>query len=150
MTTKKYELVAGRKQYTPDGHPLYQIRALRDFADVEAGDLGGEIESEMCLSHGGDCWVYNYAVVYGGSRLEENATAHDHSCVRGNSVLCGNATVSGSVTISGESRIGGDYWMHGGSVIVEATFRDGKGWICVRGDEPVEPDDYAEERRRRI
>ena len=47
----KYELTDNKK------NGLTQIRALRDFGAVKAGDLGGWIESEKNLSQGGDCWV---------------------------------------------------------------------------------------------
>ena len=39
VSTDKYELIptAG---LTPEGKPLWQLRALRDFSRVRAGDLG--------------------------------------------------------------------------------------------------------------
>ena len=43
----KYELIK-----TPE---MYQIRALKTFANVKAGDLGGYVESEHNLSQEGDC-----------------------------------------------------------------------------------------------
>ena len=53
---KKYELT--EEAIVVDGHKLHRIRALKDFADVKAGDLGGYVESEDNLSHEGNCWVY--------------------------------------------------------------------------------------------
>ena len=44
---KKYELTDKTKVY--DGCTLHRIRALKDFGDVKAGDLGGWIESEKNL-----------------------------------------------------------------------------------------------------
>ena len=40
---------------------LHRIKALRNFGDVKAGDIGGWIESEKNLSHDGLCWVYDKA-----------------------------------------------------------------------------------------
>ncbi|MCZ2159197.1 hypothetical protein NPX99_08060, partial [Bartonella sp. 220] len=42
---------------------LYRIKALRNFSDVKAGQLGGFIENENNLSHNGNCWVYGDALV---------------------------------------------------------------------------------------
>ena len=42
---KKYELTNEIKNLA-DGVVLYRIRALRDFADVKAGDLGGFVQKE--------------------------------------------------------------------------------------------------------
>ena len=42
---RKYELTD--KFINLGCHTLHEIRALRDFRDVKAGDLGGFIESEL-------------------------------------------------------------------------------------------------------
>ncbi|UNF53002.1 hypothetical protein MNL01_04770 [Bartonella krasnovii] len=56
---KKYELT---DETTEVGdHTLHRIRALRDFGNVQVGDLGGFIEYEGNLSHLGNCWVYDDA-----------------------------------------------------------------------------------------
>lgn len=47
---KKYELV---EEHEFNGIKLKRIRALRDFLDVKAGDIGGFIESEINLYHYG-------------------------------------------------------------------------------------------------
>jgi hypothetical protein len=69
---KKYELVS---DLTTDanGKTLYRIRALTSFSDVKAGDLGGWIEKEDCLSQFGDAWVYDDAEVGGDARVSGDA-----------------------------------------------------------------------------
>lgn len=62
---KKYELTNEFVQVS--GIKLYRIKALKDFASVRAGDLGGYIEKEENLSQNGDAKVYDNARVY--SRL---------------------------------------------------------------------------------
>ena len=42
---------------------LCRIKALKDFGDVKAGDLGGYIEDYKNLSHDGNCWIYDNAKV---------------------------------------------------------------------------------------
>lgn len=43
---------------TFEGHTLYRIKALRDFADVTKGDYGGYIQNYRNLSQDGTCWIY--------------------------------------------------------------------------------------------
>ncbi|WP_412057344.1 hypothetical protein [Bartonella sp. DGB2] len=52
---KKYELTQETREV--DDRTLYRIKALRDFGDIKAGDLGGFVENEYRLSHDGTCWV---------------------------------------------------------------------------------------------
>ena len=66
--SKKYELTSETTQ-TINGETLYRIKALRDFGDVKAGDLGGWVESESNLDHVGDCWVFDNAWVFGDARV---------------------------------------------------------------------------------
>ena len=46
---KKYEFTGEEKEVL--GRTLCRIRAVRDFANVHSGDVGGWIESEKNLSH---------------------------------------------------------------------------------------------------
>lgn len=78
---KKYELTSNTKVWK--GKTLYQIRALIDFDDVKAGDLGGYVEREENLSHDDNAWV------------------------------SGNARVSGDARVSGNARVYGDAWVSG-------------------------------------
>jgi len=50
----------------------FRIEALRDFSDVKKGDIGGFVQSEHNLSHRGDCWIYEDAVVEGDNRISGN------------------------------------------------------------------------------
>ena len=63
LGTKKFELTGDTK--IAFGRSLHRIRAVRDFCDVKAGDLGGWVESETNLSHVGDAWVYGKCDVCG-------------------------------------------------------------------------------------
>lgn len=55
------------------GVTVYQIQAIKSFADVTAGDLGGFIEVEDCLSQDGDCWVYPDGIVLERARVYDDA-----------------------------------------------------------------------------
>lgn len=65
MNNKKYEFTGESKEL--NGVTLHRIRAIKDFRNVKAGDLGGWIEKESNLSHYGDAWVYGNAEVYDDS-----------------------------------------------------------------------------------
>lgn len=80
--SKKYELTGETQNFY--GTTLYRIKAVRDFSYVKVGDLGGWIESELNLSHEGDCWVFGNAKVYGNSLVYGNAKVYGNSWVFGN------------------------------------------------------------------
>ena len=65
------------------GVKLFRIRALVEFGDVKAGDLGGYIEKEENLDQDGNAWV------------------------------SGNARVSGNAWVSGDARVSGNAWVSG-------------------------------------
>ncbi len=67
MIKKKYKLTDETIEF--DGKTLHRIRALRDFDDVKADDLGGFIQKEDNLSHDGNCWIGDYAKVYGNAKV---------------------------------------------------------------------------------
>lgn len=68
---KKYILTEETKEF--EGHILHRIQAVRDFGDVQAGELGGWIESEKNLSHDGECWVFENGMVSGNGKVFGNA-----------------------------------------------------------------------------
>ena len=101
------------------GTKLFRIRALVEFGDVEAGELGGYVEKESNLGHDDNAWVY------------------DNAWVSGNAQVSGNALVYGDAQVSGDARVcgNGDYaYAHGfGSVNRTTTFfRLKDGGVGVR------------------
>lgn len=46
------------------GTKLFRIKALIEFGNVKAGELGGFVEKEENLSQDGNAWVYDSARVY--------------------------------------------------------------------------------------
>lgn len=92
---------------------LYRIEAVKDFADVKAGDKGGFIEKETNLSQEGDCWVYHNAQVYdnarifGDARICEKAQAHGCAQIFGYAQIYGDAEVFGYALICGEAEVFG-------------------------------------------
>lgn len=69
---EKFELIKN-DSIEIDGHKLYRLRALINFNDVKAGDLGGYVENENNLSQMDDCWIYDNAKVFGNASVSGNA-----------------------------------------------------------------------------
>jgi hypothetical protein len=103
---KKYKLTDETIEY--DGVTLYRIEALRDFGDVNAGDKGGFVQSELNLSQEGNCWIYSKAMVYDEAMIFGNAKVYGKAVVSGNAkvydeaIICGNAVVNGVAKVYGE------------------------------------------------
>ena len=94
--SKKYEFTD--ETIIVNGITLHRIKALIDFDrfGVKAGDLGGFIEVEANLSHDGDAWVYENALVYGNAWVSENAKVSGDAWVYGNAKVSGNAKIKRS------------------------------------------------------
>ena len=93
LTTESITNVAGKK--------LFRIKALIDFGDVKAGEVGGYVEKEGNVSQDGNAWVYGNARVYG------------NAWVYGDVRVYGNARVYGDARVYGNARISGDAWVSG-------------------------------------
>ena len=74
------------------GTKLFRIKALIEFGNVKAGELGGFVEKEENLSQDGNAWVYDNACVCGNARVYDNACVCGNACVYGDA---GYATVHG-------------------------------------------------------
>lgn len=128
---KKYEILK-RDHITVDGRRLYRIRALRAFSTVYAGEIGGYIESKRNLSHYGDCWVADDAMVYGDATVIEDAVVSNEAQVYGSAHVCehalvyGNAKVFENAKVRGNAKVGGCAKIYGSSVVGEnARIYDG-------------------------
>ena len=74
------------------GVKLFRIRALVEFGDVKAGDLGGYVEKKENLDQNGNAWVCGNAQVYGNAEVSGNAQVYGNARVYGNADY---ATVKG-------------------------------------------------------
>ena len=99
---KKYEFTGETKNNY--GVTLKQIRALVTIIGVvSSGDVGGWVESEKCLDHGGNAWVYGDALVYGNARVCGNAQVY------GTAQVYGDALVESLESICSFSGFGSEY-----------------------------------------
>ena len=107
------------------GKKLFRIKALVEFGDVKAGELGGYVEKEENVSQDGNAWVSGDARVYGNAWVHGNAKVYDDAWVSdnakvfdnaevyGNARVSGDARVSGNARVSGDARVSGNAWVYG-------------------------------------
>lgn len=107
LPVKKYEILKDDFiEY--ENKRMYRIKALVNFSDVRAGDLGGYIEKEDNLSHRGYCWVYDNAAVNDNARVSENAKIYDYARIYHNAEVSGNAIIENTVQIFNNAKVYGN------------------------------------------
>ena len=109
--TKKYELSNITIEF--NGVTLYRIKALKDFSDVKAGDLGGWVEKEDNLSQSGDAWIGGDAKVYGNAVVCDNAKVFGKAKVHDNAFVCDNAWVYDYAQVYGRAKVFGNAVVYG-------------------------------------
>lgn len=122
--TRKYEFT-GETKTVPYGSfgsvTLHRIRAVADFGDVKAGQLGGWIESEHRLSQKGNAFVYDEAQVYPNAHVEGNAQIREKALIYGNAYVYGDAKISGNAEVYGYARICGEMVINGNTHVCGET-----------------------------
>lgn len=108
---RKYDLLEDDTLTLADGTILHRIKALRDFGNVEKGDLGGYIEKEENLSHDEDCWVSGYAKVYDNAQVFDNAKVYDNAQVSGDAWIYDNAQVYGNAQVHDNAQVFDNAWV---------------------------------------
>ncbi|WP_297200087.1 YdcK family protein [uncultured Pluralibacter sp.] len=94
---------------------LYQIVALRDFADVGRGSTGGWIEDERALSQSGNCWIY-----------DTNSMVFDDARVDGDARLTQTCLISSGARISGSAWIDDAVISHGAAIGDNVTVQNSR------------------------
>ena len=95
------------------GHTLSRIRAVRDFAGIKSGTIGGYIEAEHNLSHEGAAWVSDDAHVTGNACVSNDAHVTGDARVSGDACVSGAAHVTGDACVTGAAHVTGDAWVSG-------------------------------------
>ena len=115
-----------------NNHILHRIKALKDFGDVKKGDLGGWVENESNLSHEGNCWVYDDAVVCSEAKVMGNAKVFDSVEIATHSLVKGDAEVHGWGSVKGYSIVQGNAKVFDGARV--SNHSSVKGDAEIRGD----------------
>jgi hypothetical protein len=127
---KKYELLRDQTITLPGGERLCRIRALKDFSDVKAGDLGGFVQSKRNLAQEGDAWIFGEARVYDEARVSENARVYDHSQISDFAAVYGNARVRDNARVNGEAQVFGNAQVFDNSWLFGQARVGGEEWLC--------------------
>ncbi len=109
---------------------LYRIQAVKDFADVKTGELGGYIASENNLSQDGNCWVYNYAKVYDNALVTGNAKIFDRANIFGFATISESAMIYDLAMIYGHAKICGEAKIGSSCIINDHAQVYGKTVLC--------------------
>lgn len=92
----KYELLEKKNIF----FNLYQIRAVKDFGNIKAGQLGGYVENSDNLSQEGSCWLYERGYAKAYSRIVDDAQIF-------HAIIYGDAYISGNIELHNRCLIGG-------------------------------------------
>ena len=123
------------------GFTLYRIRALKDFSNVNSGDLGGYICDYENLSQYGDAWVSCNAWVYGdalvsgdarvsgNARVSGDARVYDDAWVYGDALVSGDARVSGDALVSGNAWVSCNAWVSGDARVYDDAWVSGNALV---------------------
>ena len=124
----KYELTDDVKEF--NGNILHRIKAIKDFSRINAGDLGGWVESEDNLSHEGDAWVYGDAKVYGDAWVYGDAKVYGNAKVCGDAMVYGNAKVCGDAWVYGDAKVCGNAMVYGNAEVYGDAWVYGNAKVC--------------------
>lgn len=92
---QKYVLTQNSK-VLPDGTEVFQIISTKEIPGVvDQGVFGGYVSNELILSQSGKCWIDDNCIVYGDSRVTDNASVMDGSILY-NTVVRNEAVVGHS------------------------------------------------------
>ena len=105
------------------GTKLFRIKALIEFGNVKAGELGGFVEKEENLSQDGNAWVYDSARVYDNARVYGDARVYGNACVCGDARVYSNACVCGNARVCDNARVYGNAWVYGNACVC------GDAWV---------------------
>ena len=112
------------------GVKLFRIKALIEFGNVKAGDLGGYIEKEENLSHMGDAWVSDDARISGNAQVFGNAQVSGDARVYGNARVYGDAQVSGDALVCGNALVYDNAWVYGNARVCGDALVCGNARVC--------------------
>jgi len=100
---------------------MYRVIALRNFGDVKEGDIGGYVETEDNLSHTGNCWIYDDAIMRHESRMTGNAKLHNTAVMYNNSSITDDAEMFGDASLYNHATLHGSAVMCNDSAMYNNT-----------------------------
>ena len=136
---KKYELLKDDTIQLAN-KTLYRIKAIKNFGGIKAGTLGGYIQSEDNLSHDGNAWVRDNAVVCDKAIVRDSAVIccdaeiRDNAVIRDNAWICNNARICDNAIIRDSAMIRGNAEICDNAIIRDSAMIRGNARICGKRD----------------
>lgn len=132
--TIKYEIMAGNPYnliINGETKTVYRIKSIKSFLNngfkVEAGDIGGWVESKNNLDQLGNCWIDPASFVTGKSVIRGNAliinSSIDDEVYISKNVVVKNSKIGGKADIYGNMEISNMYLNYGGKTVI-GVFND--------------------------
>ena len=123
MEMKKYEFTGETKEVDNFGKTitLHRIRAITDFDDVKAGEVGGWIEKEANLSQEGTAWVDGNAVVRENAWVGLNAWVGEDAEIGGYALVHENARVGGKAVVGDKGEVRGNAVVRGNAEVLSTS-----------------------------
>ena len=126
---KKYELIPS------DIEGLFRVKALKDFNNVKKGDIGGYIQSQNNLSHYGNCWIYDNAVVRDNAKVYGDAKVCDEAIVMDDAKVCGNVQIYDNAFVSGNAHVFDNVVVIGKAIVCDNARI--WGYVVIQGNAVV-------------
>ena len=116
------------------GIKLFRIKALVEFGNVKAGELGGYVEKEENVSQDGNAKVSGNAKVYGGAKISGNAEISGNAWIYGNAKVSGNAKVYGGAWVYGNAKISSNAKVYNDAEVSGNAEISGNAWVYGNAD----------------
>lgn len=147
--TKKYELIpyqGSGGRYSFSGFQIIAADGCK-VPGINPGDKGGLVSDENILSHDGNSWIHNRAVVGKGCIVKDDAQIKGWSKIKGNVILCDESLIEDFVDIQGNLIISGrSHIFQHAKLDIDGTITDDvsiyggvsiSGQIDIRGDSRI-------------
>lgn len=115
-TPTKYEFTGETKLVKVGNRDNIEVHRIRKLID---GKIGGWIEKESNLSHNGDCWVDDNAIVCDNAEVSGDAWIRDNCIISGNAKVEYRIQLCDNCTVSDNARLTGDSVVHGSLAVYE-------------------------------
>ena len=139
------ENVPPKYRITDIQHPVYKeccrIQAIRDVdQDIRTGDLGGFIEKEWNLDHGGKCWISGNAVCRDTAQISKDSRATGNAEIRGHALVTGTSLLQGRCLVEGNAYVKDAVICDSARVTADAVVESekaSKGFPVIGGDSKI-------------
>lgn len=116
------------------GRTLHRIKAIKFFASVSKGELGGWIENADNLSQEGNSWISENGMVLGNARVFGDARICGNAIVFDDALICGHARISGNARVDGKARVFGNACVTDNAKVSGNATVAGDGYLCQSND----------------